>query len=810
MLYRIIEKVYKQIPLKYQQRLKDIEFENLQSMRIEFTNGLVQKTYNYEILSNKIQLIQASTVIKELVRILLKMETLPIFPLIYFLSLQELFWSEFFIILYTMMCLIMDMAFSYLILFSNLKQRWKFEENINKQQCRVLADIDQLLQTQNKTPSKKIEWQQLKLGQIVCLQKGEKSPADVLILESSQEQVLVDFKYKYPCPCTFVNQASKTKGIMTKFLINLSGWIQFQSSKQGTIKLKNDPKTTQFTDVNIINRGQILNQTDWIFGIAIQVGHGCFQQRDRYYNWNHYNQNSFYIFLIDVIIFFVLLIPKLISQQQYEFPTYQNSIIMCLLLLPQNYFIINQIWLLIHQFNLNKLEIRQSSDTNSNLTQQQQQQLQEQPDPILQEYDKKVLIQVQKVGSTNNSVLNLGLKKKNPTQCNIYQYNQLSNQNILELMKTDVLVFENPQKILKDNVRVCLIIHDKCRYYFNYEKLQSIIEKTTPTQKINYEKLLLDTNRFQAYDEQKTQDIDLLLAEKQQPTLRIVEEKKTFQKIGFLKEQTKVSQFQKDMRDSKDLKKQPGDPQKLNTYSSFRKQTARNLFQSNTQVQQIKESNQQSTLIQQQQSNIIISYKNSPKLQRQRSSNHLSQSQLNPNVRSQGGSLKNITPTQQDLSNDQIIGDVFNEQDFINKLLNKSDVISNEILIVLLLCNNIESVYDKKEKKIQNIYYNSFDESILEFVKIFDYKFISSATIDNFQVEYKQDQNSPKGCLYFKELLRFLILQPFCCQPQNRQNTLSIPGQESETFVLQGRSFFIPQNRNMVTRIIWPKIPLNQ
>ncbi|CAD8061075.1 unnamed protein product [Paramecium primaurelia] len=786
MLYRIIEKVYKQIPLKYQQRLKDIEFENSQTMRIEFTNGIVQKTYNYEVLSNKIQLIQASTVIKEIVRIFIKMETLPIFPLIYLLTLPQLFWSEFFIILYTMLCLLMDMAVSYLILFYNLKQRWKFEENINKQKCRVLADIDQLLQTQNKSPSKKIEWQQLKLGQIVCLQKGEKSPAHILILESSQEQVLIDFKLKYPCPCTFINQASKTKGIMTKFLINLSGWIQFQNCKQGTIKLKNDPKTTQFTEANIIYRGQILNQTDWIFGIAIQVGHGCFQQIDRYYNWNHYNQNSFYLFLISVLIFLILLIPKLIIQQFQEFPTYQNSIIMCLLILPQNYFIINQFWLLIHQFNIKKLEIKESHDKKQKLIKEQQQQFLEQPNPMLQEYDKKVLIQVQKVVSTNNLDVHIALNKKNPAYSKIYQYNQLTNQNILEFMKTDVIVFENPQQILKDNVRVCLIIHDKNRYYFNYEKLQNLIEKTSPSQKQNYDKLLLDTNRFQAYDEQKTQDIDLLLAEKLQPSLRIVEEKKPIQKIGFLKEQNKINLLQKELKDSKDSQKQSNEQQKLNPYSSFRKQSARNLFQSNTLAQQQKDTYIQQQLLTQQipsQSQNIISYQNSPQIQRQRSSNHLSQSQLNINIKSQGGSLKNIIPTQQDLSNDQILGDVFNEQDFINKLFNKSDVTSNEILIVLLICNNIESVYNKKQKKIENLYYNSLDESIQDFVKIFDYKFISSSTIDNFKVEYKQDQIVKKvvsiqGVVKIFDIIA--LLQP----TENRQNTLSILVKDPESFEL--------------------------
>ncbi|CAD8044907.1 unnamed protein product [Paramecium primaurelia] len=784
MLYRIIEKIYKQIPLKYQQRLKDLELENLQNMRIEITNGIVQKTFNYEVLTNKIHLIQVflnfnqtSTVIKETIRILFKLETLPIYPLIYLIILPDMLKSEFYIIIYTILCLILDLLISFLLLFYVLKERWKFEETINKQECRILSPIDQLLQTQNQSPSQKIEWQKLKIGQIVCLLKGEMSPANILILESSQQQVLADYIIKYPCPCTFVNQASKTKGIMTKFLINLSGWIQFSTSHKGTIKLKNDPKATQFSDENVIYRGQILNQTDWIFGIAIQVGHGCFQQRDRFYNWNHYNQNSFFIFLMTLLIFIILIIPKLIYVSNSEISTYSNAIIICLLLFPQNYFLINQVWLLIQSIQTRSFQTKQSKILTTNI----QQQGQNKSDPILQEYEKKVLVQLQKIASVNTSLVSLPQIKKNPNQDLIYLFHQLSNQTILEFIKTDVVVFENPQKLLKKNIRVCMLFHDKCKYYFNYEKLQAIIEKTTPRQKINYEKLLLDTNRFSAYDEQKTQDIDLLLAEKQQPTLRVIEEKKSFQKIGFLKDQSKINQIQKEMKDSKDLKKSGGE-QKMNPYSSFRKQSARNLFQSNmlAQQQQKEQHYQQPTV----NNGSFITYQNSPKIQRQKSNSHLSQTNVLNNQKSVTGSLKNITPTQQDQSSDQIVGDIYSEQDFINKLLNKSDVVSNEILIMLLLCNNVESVYDKEEKKIENIYKNTFDKSILDFVKIFDYKFISSAIIDNYKIEYKQDQITKKA-ISIQGVIKVFDIIATLHPTENRSDTLTILVKDPESFELE-------------------------
>lgn len=57
----------------------------------------------------------------------------------------------------------------------------------------------------------------------------------------------------------------------------------------------------------------------------------------------------------------------------------------------------------------------------------------------------------------------------------------------------------------------------------------------------------------------------------------------------------------------------------------------------------------------------------------------------------------------------------------------------------MLLCNDIESIYDKKGRKIDNVFKNRFDEQILDFLKVFDYRFISSSKIDNFKVEYKQE-----------------------------------------------------------------------
>lgn len=44
---------------------------------------------------------------------------------------------------------------------------------------------------------------------------------------------------------------------------------------QGTLKLKNDPKVSQFNSKNIIMRGEMLNSTNWLFGMVIRVGKDC-------------------------------------------------------------------------------------------------------------------------------------------------------------------------------------------------------------------------------------------------------------------------------------------------------------------------------------------------------------------------------------------------------------------------------------------------------------------------------------------------------------------------------------------------------
>jgi len=47
------------------------------------------------------------------------------------------------------------------------------------------------------------------------------------------------------------------------------------------------------------------------------------------------------------------------------------------------------------------------------------------------------------------------------------------------------------------------------------------------------------------------------------------------------------------------------------------------------------------------------------------------------------------------ISSDKLLGDFLSEYDFFEKLYSKTDLVTNEILITLLTCNNISSFYSE-------------------------------------------------------------------------------------------------------------------
>lgn len=60
----------------------------------------------------------------------------------------------------------------------------------------------------------------------------------------------------------------------------------------------------------------------------------------------------------------------------------------------------------------------------------------------------------------------------------------------------------------------------------------------------------------------------------------------------------------------------------------------------------------------------------------------------------------------------------------------------NEILIMMLICNDVSSYYDIHTKVIKNTYPNIYDKSIIDFAALFDYVFFHSAHVEINKPEY--------------------------------------------------------------------------
>lgn len=92
-----------------------------------------------------------------------------------------------------------------------------------------------------------------------------------------------------------------------------------------------------------------------------------------------------------------------------------------------------------------------------------------------------------------------------------------SLNNLFDLVNTDLLVIESPENLIFTKYRVLQLLQDNNQYLFKYEKISDLLMKTEPDSKSNYEKLLIDTNRFQINDEKKPIDLDILISEKSAP-----------------------------------------------------------------------------------------------------------------------------------------------------------------------------------------------------------------------------------------------------------------------------------------------------
>ena len=132
---------------------------------------------------------------------------------------------------------------------------------------------------------KLVKWSDLQLADILYLKRGDVSPADILVIESSDSTLAVSelhvFGNRNLIPkeaCKLTSEAlkkdiQKTNGINIRHLLN--GRIEYSRQRgeiTGFIKLKYDPQGEDISNKNIIFRGSTIMNTDFIYGVILFAG----------------------------------------------------------------------------------------------------------------------------------------------------------------------------------------------------------------------------------------------------------------------------------------------------------------------------------------------------------------------------------------------------------------------------------------------------------------------------------------------------------------------------------------------------------
>ncbi|CAD8134023.1 unnamed protein product [Paramecium octaurelia] len=796
-IYRLISYCYLWLPKKLQKTLQKTLFqqqENEQIFKIEFSNGEVQKLVNFEIQNNQINLISVKMIVFLLVDKILRTENLIILIILIIALAGNTYTQDStgqIIVLFTLICYLLD-KLQYLInLLLISYQRWKQQSSINNNKCRIfqkfpnISDEEiQKLEDNNQDYIEfksylSIKWCELQVGQIVCLKHGKQSPADLLILDSSQEQVLADYELRVPCPCTFVNVNHNSKGNIMDFITKLNGSISFsvQESITGSIKLKNDPKATSFNKKNMIMRGEIMDRADWIFGMAIRVGDDC-----RYVQTN-LNKRSFQsqswlrdfhtqIVCLCGVLFSICFIPNIIYSSLTQPDYFFDSLIYCLLIFPQALLLVEKIWyfciLLYNNQLFEKHQIQQALKDQK----QSDQKINTEYNhvTITSQNERKILMPIKKKFSLNliPASIQLRLMKHNSNKQNISGFLALAPQNILDLIQTDIIVFENPQHLFKESPKVVQLVQNFKNYQFNYDKLKDLVTKASPQQKTNCDKMLIDTNRQQTQDEMKTLDIEMLIQEKRVPDLRSSQESfvstKQIKKLQFMRKDT-----------LSDFKQQ--EPKLANGIG--KKKSSRFIFDQSFAA---KSNHQQNT----HDSSKDISNNNngsqsfqSPPILKQKSQFIRQGTQFKHN----SSSFQNSQSKLNEANQDRLIGDILNEQDFIDVLYSKDDTIHNEILIMMLITNSVMTLYNEKLQKLEFNFENKYDQSILQFTELFDYCLVCATEIENSRPEFNM-KTIIKKVITISNISKIFDVLTFLEPTENRKNILSVLVRDPESFLL--------------------------
>ncbi|CAK69401.1 unnamed protein product (macronuclear) [Paramecium tetraurelia] len=148
-----------------------------------------------------------------------------------------------------------------------------------------------------------IQWQQLEVGDLIYLKRNEVCPADILIIDVSDDIVGISTQQldgqtqedgRQPTQLTMLkNGKYKAQGFDYKKI--LTGQIQFDKDSNenifGYIKLKKDPKGENFNRQNVVRREEQLKTCQYLIGLVLFVGQKCVC----YDNLNMAEKKSFFV-----------------------------------------------------------------------------------------------------------------------------------------------------------------------------------------------------------------------------------------------------------------------------------------------------------------------------------------------------------------------------------------------------------------------------------------------------------------------------------------------------------------------------------
>lgn len=174
-------------------------------------------------------------------------------------------------------------------------------------------------------------WQNLEVGDIVYVKRYEVVPADLLIIDISDEIFEISTanfdgctqeKQKHPTQLTVLkNSKNKTQGFDYKKILN--GIIQYDRDRNGQIsgfiKLKKDPKGEYFYESNVLLREEQLKTCQYAIGVVLFGGRMC----QCYQNAGNKEKQSFFVQKSNMFFLLTLITSLLITLISWMFSSFQ-------------------------------------------------------------------------------------------------------------------------------------------------------------------------------------------------------------------------------------------------------------------------------------------------------------------------------------------------------------------------------------------------------------------------------------------------------------------------------------------------------